>query len=76
MKRQTAKTFLNGSSQAVRLPKEYRFSSDEIFISREGDNVILSEKIMSWDDFFNEKSVFDDDFLEDRGERNPQMREF
>ncbi len=36
-----AKIFWNGRSQAVRLPKEYRFEGDEVSIRREGDKVIL-----------------------------------
>ncbi len=38
----TAKLFKNGSSQAVRLPKEYRFEGDKVFIRREGEDIILS----------------------------------
>ncbi len=37
----TAKLFRNGRSQAVRLPKDFRFSGDEVKIRREGDAVIL-----------------------------------
>jgi hypothetical protein len=37
----TAKVFKNGRSQAVRLPKEFRFEATEVAISREGDRVIL-----------------------------------
>ena len=50
---QTAKIFLNGRSQAVRLPAAFRFDSDEVFIRRDpltGD-VILSRKPESWDGF-------------------------
>lgn len=38
----TAKVFMTNRSQAVRLPKEYQFSTDEVFIRKEGDEVILS----------------------------------
>ena len=41
---QTAKIFQNGRSQAVRLPKEFRFKGTEVFIYREGEKIILSEK--------------------------------
>ena len=41
---QTAKIFKNGRSQAVRLPAEYRFTSTEVFIERQGDAVILRPK--------------------------------
>jgi antitoxin VapB len=37
----TAKLFRNGRSQAVRLPKEFRFPGDEVTVRREGDTVIL-----------------------------------
>ena len=38
----TAKVFMTNRSQAVRLPKDYQFSSDEVFIRKEGEDVILS----------------------------------
>lgn len=50
---QTAKLFINGRSQAVRLPVAYRFDAKEVFIRRDpatGD-VILSRKPSTWDDF-------------------------
>jgi antitoxin VapB len=48
-----AKIFKNGQSQAVRLPKEFRFDTDEVFISKEGDKVILFPKRkMTWEGFF------------------------
>jgi antitoxin VapB len=37
----TAKLFRNGRSQAVRLPKEFRFEGDEVSIRREGESVVL-----------------------------------
>ena len=39
---ETAKIFKTGRSQAVRLPKKYRFSTAEVRIRREGKNIILS----------------------------------
>ena len=51
---QTAKLFLNGRSQAVRLPAAFRFDGTEVYIRRDkatGD-VILSSKAESWDSFF------------------------
>lgn len=50
----TAKIFMNGRSQAVRLPMAFRFDVDEVFIRQDeatGD-IILSKKPTSWDDFF------------------------
>jgi antitoxin VapB len=52
--RETAKVFVTGRSQAVRLPLRYRFRSKEVFIRRDektGD-VVLSERPDSWETFF------------------------
>lgn len=77
---ETAKLFMNGRSQAVRLPQEYRFKGNEVYIRRDektGD-VILSEKVKSWDEFFalvdaakNEAK----DFLREREEDDARERE-
>ena len=66
----TAKIFMTGRSQAVRLPREYRFEGDEVFIRRDpktGD-VILSSKPTSWDAFFEALTLADvpEDFMADR----------
>jgi antitoxin VapB len=37
-----AKLFINGGSQAVRLPKEFRFEGDEVSVRRLGESVVLS----------------------------------
>ena len=47
----TAKLFENGRSQAVRLPKECRFSGDEVSVSKVGDAVILLPKNNRWSGF-------------------------
>ena len=49
----TAKLFENGRSQAVRLPKECRFSGDEVAINKVGDIVILMPKENPWVGFLN-----------------------
>ena len=72
----TAKLFMNGQSQAVRLPKEFRFEGKEVYIQRLGNKIILSNKKQSWNQFFNEDSVFDDDFLSQRDNDEPQERDF
>ena len=41
----TARIFKSGNSQAVRLPKEFRFDSEEVEIFRRGDEVVLREKV-------------------------------
>ena len=62
----TAKLFWNGRSQAVRLPKEFRFDTTEVTIRREGDAVILEKPHPSADDWdwLNDLTAFDDDVLE------------
>ncbi len=76
METKVAKIFMNGRSQAVRLPKEYRFDTDEVYISRQGQNIIISEKRPTWDEFFDSKPAIDDDFLKDRFDTQPQERDF
>ena len=44
----TAKVFMTNRSQAVRLPKEYQFSTDEVFIRKEGEDVVLSPRPRDW----------------------------
>lgn len=73
---QVAKIFMNGRSQAVRLPKDFRFDCDEVYVRKQGEDIIISPKKYSWDDFFDQKSVFDDDYLQDREDAPPQERDF
>ena len=47
----TAKLFVNGSSQAVRLPKEYRFAGTEVYAQKIGDTVVLVPKEKAWETF-------------------------
>lgn len=56
----------SGRSQAVRLPKEFRFEEDEILIRKRGNEVILSPVPKSWDTFFKETPLPSPDFLECR----------
>ena len=75
----TAKLFMNGQSQAVRLPASYRFNCDEVYIRRDpqtGD-VVISRKPGSWDDFFEMMDNIDvpDDFMSERDNEEPQVRE-
>ena len=67
----TAKLFQNGQSQAVRLPKEFRFDNlKEVFIKKINGMVLLipkSDKTV-WDTMFDSLDEFSDDFMVDRGE--------
>ena len=72
----TAKLFTTGRSQAVRLPKEFRFEGSEVFIHQEGDRVVLSPKPESWDDFFASTDRPTADFMAERVDLEPEKREF
>ncbi len=61
----TAKVFKNRRSQAIRLPKECRFSSDEVVVNKIGDIVILLPKQNKWDSFMRAVDMFSDDFMAD-----------
>ena len=62
---ETAKLFVNGQSQAVRLPKEYRFSGNEVYIQKVGNAVMLFPKERAWETFLNGLNSFTDDFFVD-----------
>ena len=62
---ETAKIFENGRSQAVRLPKKYRFSVDEVIVQRLGASLILTPKETIVDTFLSSLDEFTDDFMAD-----------
>ena len=70
----TAKLFENGRSQAVRLPKECRFSGDEVMVSKIGDIVILMPKESKCSGILNSLEIFSEDFMSD-GREQPVMQE-
>jgi antitoxin VapB len=72
---ETAKLFMNGRSQAVRLPKEYRFDGDEVFIKRVGKAVLLIPHHDSWQTLFDSLDQFSDDFMASRDQPEQQARE-
>lgn len=72
----TAKLFKNGDSQAVRLPKEFRFKGKEVFLRRMGNAVVLLPKTKSWDTLINSLAKFPPDFMSDREQpREAERRE-
>jgi antitoxin VapB len=71
----TAKLFQNGQSQAVRLPKEFRFEGDEVIIKRSGNAVVLIPSNHSWDVLANSLNKFSADFMDDRNQPTEQNRE-
>ncbi|MCL2827614.1 MAG: type II toxin-antitoxin system VapB family antitoxin [Oscillospiraceae bacterium] len=62
---ETAKLFANGQSQAVRLPKEYRFSGDEVYIKKVGTTVMLFPKERLWETFMEGLNELPTDFMAD-----------
>ena len=70
----TAKLFQNGQSQAVRLPKEYRFNSEEVCIKKIGDLVLLFQKEKEWEIFMSGVNGFSDDFSVERINEIPDSR--
>ncbi|MCM1327916.1 MAG: type II toxin-antitoxin system VapB family antitoxin [Ruminococcus sp.] len=61
---QTAKLFLNGGSQAVRLPKEFRFGGNEVYAQKVGETVILVPKDKAWETFIEGINGFTEDYFE------------
>ena len=62
----SAKLFKNGQSQAVRLPKEFRFEGDEVIVVRRGQTVILLPKNNFWHPLIDSLDDFSSDFMSER----------
>jgi len=74
----TAKLFQNGQSQAVRLPKEFRFENlKEVFIKKINGMVVLipKEDKTVWDSMFDTLDDFSDDFMQRRTEPTQEREE-
>lgn len=73
-----AKLFMNGRSQAVRLPAEFRFDETEVYIRRDpvSGDVVISRRPGSWDEFFELIKRLDvpQDFMADRRDGPSQQR--
>ncbi len=76
---QVAKLFVNGRSQAVRLPAAFRFDGSEVYIRQDSatGDVILSRKPESWDDFFALQKNLNvpDDFLTNERDQTTDSRD-
>ncbi len=71
-----ARIFQSGNSQAVRLPKEFRFSVDQVEIFRRGDEIVLRERPASATAIFDALASLPADFMaEGRDDAPPQERE-
>ena len=71
----TAKIFQNGQSQAIRLPKEYRFRGTKVYIKRMGNAVVLIPEFDSFQPLIESLDMFSADFLAGRQQPDIQARE-
>jgi antitoxin VapB len=62
----TAKIFKTGRSQAVRLPKKYRFDTDEVGINKIGNVIVLYPQDSAWAPLLDASGNFTEDFMADR----------
>jgi antitoxin VapB len=70
-----AKIFMNNRSQAVRLPKDFQFDTQEVFIRKEGSEVVLSSRPFDWTAYLAEAPVASANFMDDVEELPVQERE-
>ena len=71
---ETAKVFMTGRSQAVRLPKEYRFEGTEVLIKRVGRAVVLMSREHGWDTLFESLNEFEPGLQLARDQPKKQQR--
>lgn len=66
---------MNGGSQAVRLPKEFRFEGTYVYVKQAGRAVILMSHENPWQDFENSLEHFSEDFMAERKQPADQVRD-
>ncbi len=66
---------MNNRSQAVRLPKEFQFNTSEVFIRKEGSDVVLSPRPQDWSAYLDQGPVASSDFMQDVEKLPVQERE-
>jgi antitoxin VapB len=71
----TARLFPNGQSQAVRLPKEFRFEGEFVYVKKSGNAVVLLPAKGIWNSLIESLEKFSDDFMADRNQPEAQGRE-
>ena len=72
---ETAKLFVSSGSQAVRLPKAYRFDGNEVYIKKIAEGVLLIPKDFSlWDTWEQNLLKHDEPFMDERNQPEPQER--
>jgi antitoxin VapB len=71
-----ARVFQSGNSQAVRLPKEFRFQADRVEIYRRGDELVMRESPINAAAIFDALASLPTDFMtEGREDSPPQERD-
>jgi antitoxin VapB len=70
-----AKLFMNNRSQAVRLPKEFQFKTQEVFIRKQGTDLILSPRPTDWSSYLAEARTASASFMDNVEDLPPQERE-
>jgi antitoxin VapB len=63
-----ARLFRNGQSQAVRLPKEFRFDGDFVYVKKSGNAVVLLPAKGAWESLVESLDKFSPDFLSERAQ--------
>lgn len=74
-KHRKARLFRNGRNQAVRLPVEFEINADEVYVRREGNDIILTPKPRNWDAYFEQGKRLAEDFPDEIDDVAPQQRE-
>jgi antitoxin VapB len=67
-----AKLFRNGRSQAVRIPREFRFECDEVIVRQVGNGVLLEPKIANVRQWFAKLDSFKREFMKKGTRQQPQ----
>ncbi|HXP09780.1 MAG TPA: type II toxin-antitoxin system VapB family antitoxin [Acidobacteriaceae bacterium] len=60
----TAKIFMSNRSQAIRLPREFQFTTSEVFIRKQGDDVILSPRPIDWSAYLTSGPTASDEYMD------------
>ena len=71
----TARVFMTNRSQAVRLPKDFQFATDDVLIRRVGDDVVLSPRPRDWRLYLETAAVASDAFIAEVKDRPVQERD-
>jgi antitoxin VapB len=71
---ESAKIFQSGNSQAIRLPKEYRFQGDKVFLKRVGNALMIIPEQDSWASLIDSVYLFSEDFMMERTQPEQQQR--